>query len=98
MIVKALCLVSFALAGVFVSACGYSLAGRGAFLPAYIKIIGVPQCVNQTSVAELDRILTDQVRTEFGSHGHYTAVPESTGVDALVTCTIKSSTLTPSAF
>jgi hypothetical protein len=94
----AFCLVPFALAGVFVSACGYALSGRGAFLPDYIKTIGVPQCVNQTSVPDLDRILTEQVRTEFASHGRYKASPESTGVDALVTCTIKTSTLTPSAF
>ena len=30
--------------------CGYSLAGRGSFLPAYIKTIGVPQFTNQTSI------------------------------------------------
>jgi hypothetical protein len=28
--------------------CGYSLAGRGSFLPAYIKRIGVPQFTNNT--------------------------------------------------
>ena len=30
--------------------CGYSLAGRGSFLPAYIHRIGIPQFTNQTAV------------------------------------------------
>ena len=34
--------------------CGYSLAGRGSFLPAYIKTIGVPQFTNRTAVFDLD--------------------------------------------
>ena len=28
--------------------CGYSLAGRGSFLPAYIRNIGVPPFTNNT--------------------------------------------------
>ncbi len=94
------CVLAVALAALSasISGCGYALSGRGAFLPDYIRKIGVPQCVNQTSVADLDRILTVEVRTEFASHGRYTAVPESTEVDALVTCTIAAVTLTPSAF
>jgi outer membrane lipopolysaccharide assembly protein LptE/RlpB len=28
--------------------CGYSLAGRGSFLPAYIKTVGVPQLMNRS--------------------------------------------------
>jgi hypothetical protein len=91
----ALCLLPSAL---FFSSCGYALSGRGSFLPEYIRRIGVPPCVNHTSVPDLDRIVTTAVRTEFASHGRYTAVPESTGVDAVVTCTITSVVLTPSAF
>ena len=41
------------------SGCGYSLAGRGSFLPAYIKRIGVPQFTNNTSVFDLDRQVTE---------------------------------------
>jgi len=36
------------------SACGYSLAGRGSFLPLYIKTIGVPQFNNLTSIPDVD--------------------------------------------
>lgn len=40
------------------SSCGYSLAGRGSFLPAYIRTIGVPLFVNQTSVYDIERRIT----------------------------------------
>jgi hypothetical protein len=80
--------------GILSGACGYSLSGRGAFLPDYIKTVGVPQCVNQTAVFDLDRVLTQNVQRELGSHGRYKAVPESTGVDALLTCIVKTSSST----
>ena len=78
--------------------CGYSLAGRGSFLPAYIKRIGVPQFTNNTAVFELDRQVTDRVRSEFIGRGKWTIVPEAIGVDGLLTGVISSVTLTPVAF
>jgi Lipopolysaccharide-assembly len=78
--------------------CGYSLAGRGSFLPAYIQRIGVPQFVNNTAVFDLDRQITERVRTEFIGRGKYTIVPDVTGVDAVLTGTIVSVTLAPVAF
>jgi Lipopolysaccharide-assembly len=78
--------------------CGYSLAGRGSFLPAYIKRIGVPQFTNNSAVFDLDREVTERVRTEFIGRGKWTIVPDATGVDGLVTGTISSVTLTPVAF
>jgi outer membrane lipopolysaccharide assembly protein LptE/RlpB len=80
------------------SGCGYSLAGKGSFLPAYIKRIGVPMFTNNTAVFDLDRQVTERVRTEFIGRGKYTIVPESTGVDGLLTGVISSVTLTPVAF
>jgi outer membrane lipopolysaccharide assembly protein LptE/RlpB len=80
------------------SGCGYSLAGKGSFLPAYIKRIGVPMFTNNTSVFDLDRQVTERVRTEFIGRGKYTIVPEATGVDGLLTGVISSVTLTPVAF
>ena len=78
--------------------CGYSLAGRGSFLPAYIKRIGIPQFANNTAVFDLDRQVTERVRTEFIGRGKYTIVTDTTGVDALLTGTIASVTLAPVAF
>ena len=78
--------------------CGYSLAGRGSFLPAYIQRIGVPQFDNETAVFDLDRLVTERVRSEFIGRGKYTIVPDATGVDAVLTGTISSVTLNPVAF
>ena len=77
--------------------CGYSLAGRGSFLPAYIKTIGIPTFTNATAVFDLDRQISDKVRSEFIGRGKYTIVPQSAGVDALLTGVVSSVTLTPTA-
>jgi outer membrane lipopolysaccharide assembly protein LptE/RlpB len=80
------------------SGCGYSLAGRGAFLPAYIKTIGVPLFTNNTAVFDVERQLTDAVRTELIGRGRYTVVPETTGADAVLSGEIVSITLTVAGF
>jgi hypothetical protein len=90
--------LAIVLAIVAQSACGYSLAGRGSFLPAYIKRIGVPMFTNNTAVFDLDRQVTERVRTEFIGRGKYTIVPDATGVDGLLTGVISSVTLTPVTF
>ena len=59
-----------ALLGVTMSGgCGYSLAGRGSFLPEYIRNIGVPAFTNSTAVFDVDRRVTDKVRTELSGRG-----------------------------
>jgi hypothetical protein len=80
------------------SGCGYSLAGRGSFLPAYVKRIGIPLFTNSTTVFELDRRVTDKVRSEFIGRGKWTIVPDQSGVDAVLIGTITGVTLTPVAF
>lgn len=90
--------VALVVAVLMQAGCGYSLAGRGSFLPEYIKRIGVPQFVNTTAVFELDRQITDKVRSEFIGRGKWNIIPDATGVDGLVTGVITSVTLTPVAF
>jgi hypothetical protein len=80
------------------SGCGYSLAGRGSFLPAYIKRIGIPIFTNSTTVFDLDRKVTDKVRTEFIGRGKWDIRPDQSGVDAVLIGTITAVTLTPVAF
>jgi outer membrane lipopolysaccharide assembly protein LptE/RlpB len=81
------------------SGCGYSLAGRGSFLPEYIRIIGVPMFVNASPVFDIDRRLTERVREEFISRGNkYTVRSERTGVDALLIGEISSVNYVPAAF
>jgi hypothetical protein len=78
--------------------CGYSLAGRGAFLPDYIRIIGVPLFSNTTGVFDVEQVLTQRVRQEFIGRGKYRVVPDTTAVDALLTGTVTSISVAPSAF
>lgn len=80
------------------SGCGYSLAGRGSFLPDYIRTIGVPQFTNTTTVFDIERLVTQRVRSEFIGRGKYTVVPEREGVDGLLLGEISSITFSPSAF
>jgi len=84
-----------ALAVLVQGGCGYSLAGRGSFLPAYIKRIGIPLFTNSTTVFDLDRRVTDKVRSEFIGRGKWTIVPDQSGVDGLLIGTITGVTLTP---
>ena len=78
--------------------CGYSLAGRGSFLPEYIKTIGVPLFGNFTSLPDVDRILTERVRNEFISRGRYRVLTDRTGVDAVLVGEITSIQFVPAAF
>jgi hypothetical protein len=80
------------------SGCGYSLAGRGSFLPAYIHQIGIPAFTNATAVFDVDRRVTDRVRSEFIGRGKYVIKTEATGVDAVLTGVISSITIVPAAF
>jgi hypothetical protein len=78
--------------------CGYSLSGRGSFLPAYIRVIGVPMFVNSTTVFDVEKRITDRVMSELIGRGKYTVKPDATGVDGLLTGEIASITLAPAAF
>jgi len=80
------------------SACGYALAGRGSSLPDHIRRIGVPMFENQSQIPELDRVLTEAVQQELRSKGRYLIVQEATGVDAVLTGTVRPVSLTVSAF
>jgi outer membrane lipopolysaccharide assembly protein LptE/RlpB len=80
------------------SSCGYALAGRGSFLPAYIRTIGIPQFVNITPVYELEQVLTERVRTEFINRGNYKVLPETAGVDAVLRGEILTVQIQPASF
>jgi len=53
-------LASLLLLATLQSGCGYALAGRGSFLPAYIRIIGIPTFTNRTTIFNLETMLTDK--------------------------------------
>ena len=78
-------------------ACGYSLAGRGSFLPPHIKVIGVPPFTDLTSVYDVQRRVTDRVRSELIARGRYRVESSATGVDAVISGEITSITFHPAA-
>jgi hypothetical protein len=78
--------------------CGYTLAGRGAFLPANIRTIGVPTFMNHTPVFNLETLLTQKVRSELIGRGKYQILPQDTGVDAVLTGDVVIVAITPANF
>jgi|SRR5688500_1783009 hypothetical protein len=67
------------------SGCGYALAGRGSFLPASIRTVGIPTLENRSNFFQVEDILTEKIRSEFIGRGKYAVTPEETGADALLT-------------
>ncbi|MQA30791.1 MAG: hypothetical protein GEU82_13320 [Luteitalea sp.] len=85
-------------ATVSLSGCGYSLAGRGSFLPDYIRTIGVPTFGNRTTVFNLETQLTQKVRSEFIGRGRYQILPDATNVDAVLTGDVTGVSVAPASF
>src|SRR5687767_9735037 len=80
------------------SGCGYALAGRGSFLPAYIRIVGIPPLENRTTFFQVEQILTEEIRKEFIGRGKYEVVSGPTGAHAVLSGAITGITVTPVAF
>ena len=51
------------------SSCGYSLAGRGSFLPTNIRVVAVPLLQNSTPFSQIEQKFTDKIRLEFIQRG-----------------------------
>jgi hypothetical protein len=71
-------------AGVGAASCGYALAGRGSFLPDYIRTLGIPMFGNTTPNPTIEQVLTQKVREEFQASGRYTVIPSDAGADGIV--------------
>ena len=80
------------------ASCGYALAGRGSFLPATIRVIGIPDFTNNTGFYQVEQVLTAKVRSEFIGRGRYKVLPQDTGVDGLLKGEITSISVTPTLF
>ena len=80
------------------SGCGYSLAGRGSFLPDYIRVVGIPPLVNNSTFFQVEQTLTEKIRAEFIGRGRYNVVPAAQGADAVVTGTVTSISVQPVGF
>ena len=80
------------------SGCGYALAGRGSFLPDYIKVVGIPPIENRSTFLQVDQVLTEKIRTEFIGRSKYTVVYEASGSDAVLTGEITGISAQPIGF
>jgi len=78
--------------------CGYALAGRGSFLPAYIRVVGIPPIENRSTFQQVELVLTEKVRNEFIGRGKYRVVNEPTGSDAVLAAEITGISVQPVAF
>src|SRR6187402_1105988 len=88
-------LLPIAAAGLGAASCGYALAGRGSFLPDYIKTLGIPMFGNATQYQTVEQVFTQKVRLEFQSRSRFTVVPSDEGVDGVVRGEIESISLQP---
>lgn len=80
------------------SGCGYALAGRGSFLPDYIRVVGIPQLQNNSTFFQVEQVLTEKIRTEFIGRGKYTVISDAAGADAVVSGAVTGITVQPVGF
>jgi hypothetical protein len=84
--------------GAAMAGCGYSLAGRGSFLPEYIRTIGIPLFLNRTQFVTVEQLFTEKIRVEFQSRGRYAVQPSEAGADGVVRGDITSISAAPAGF
>jgi hypothetical protein len=80
------------------SGCGYALAGRGSFLPADIRVVGIPLLQNNSTFFQVEQVLTEKIRTEFIGRGKYRVIPDSGGADAVLSGQITNISVEPVGF
>jgi len=80
------------------SSCGYTLAGRGSFLPETIKTIGIPDFTNRTPYYEASQLVAQRVRSEFIGRGRYQVLAQESGADAVLRGTITGLSIVPANF
>src|SRR5262245_21790657 len=78
--------------------CGYALAGRGSFLPPDIRTVSIPQLLNESTVFNVEQVLTEKIRAEFIGRGKYRVVADATGIDALLSGTVTGINVQPVGF
>ena len=90
-----LLLLSLSLGG---AGCGYALAGRGSFLPADIRTVGIPKLENKSTMFQVEDVITEKIRAEFIGRGKYAVTPDALGADAVLTGEITNVSVQPVGF
>jgi len=80
------------------SGCGYSLVGKGNFLPPGAKTVHIPTFVNRTTRVELEQRVTRAVQEEMVSRSGLELVSEPASADLIVKGVITMFGLNPVAF
>lgn len=78
--------------------CGYHLVGATSNLPARLQKLYVAPFVNQTSRAEVDQRLTEQITQEWVRRGRFQLVSSSDQADAVLSGTVVSVSVNPVQF
>jgi outer membrane lipopolysaccharide assembly protein LptE/RlpB len=80
--------------------CGYRLVGTGdtGAVPKHLRTLHVAPFVNQTTRAELDQRLTEEVSQEWVRRGRFQLVPSADQADVVMTGTIINAAVTPVRF
>ncbi len=90
-LVRPACIPPFAVGLLLFSvSCGYHVAGRGDMLPPDVKIIAIPQFVNQTHTYQIEQRMTAAVTREFIERTHFRITQNPHGADAVLTGIIKN--------
>lgn len=97
-LLRVVTVVALASATLSASGCGYALAGRGSFLPADIRRVGIPKLENRSTFFQVEEVVTEKVRSEFIGRGKYAVSPDALGADAVLTGEISSITVQPVGF
>ncbi len=74
---------------IFLSSCGYRVAGRGDRLPPDVKTIAVPIFVNSTSKYRIEQRVSAAVTREFIERTKFRITPDPAGADAVLKGEIK---------
>jgi len=78
--------------------CGYHLVGATSTLPARLQKLYVAPFANQTSRAEVDQRLTEQVSQEWVRRGRFQLVSSSDQADAVLSGTVVAVNVNPVQF
>lgn len=73
----------------FLSSCGYQVAGRGDRLPPDIKTIAIPIFTNKSQTFRIEQKLAAAVTHEFIERTKYQVTPDPQGADAVLRGTVK---------
>jgi outer membrane lipopolysaccharide assembly protein LptE/RlpB len=88
----------WALGALLAGGCGYHLIGASSNLPARLQKLYVAPLVNQTSRAEVDQRLTEQISQEWVRRGRFELVSSAEQADAVLSGTVVSVIANPVQF